>query len=132
MRLVQRHAGGGGGERAATIKSGGVEDRVARLRARLEDRVAMLDVGQRRHAVEQCALVRVGDGIAAEFDEFSVDVMRRRDRGADPVEPGLLSRVCPHRLRAGRRLTYQGGRFSPVPGRSQVQRHRLVIPPFRA
>ena len=88
VRLIQRHAGGGGGEGPATVEAAGVQNLVAWPRSGLEDRVAVLDVRQRRHAVEQCPPVRVGDRVAAKLDEGGMDVMRRDGR-ADAVQPGL-------------------------------------------
>ena len=89
MRLIQPHTLGGGGEGAAAVEASGVEDLVARLRPRLEDGVAMLDVGQARHAVEQRALVPVRERVPAELDEGCVDVMGR-DRCGNAVEPSLV------------------------------------------
>ena len=48
----------------------------------------MLDVGQAHHAVEQRYRMLVRQRGTGEVDEFGVDVVRR-NRGADPVEPGL-------------------------------------------
>jgi hypothetical protein len=84
MRLIQRHARGGRRKRAPPIEPTGIEDLVARLRSGLDHRIAVLDVGQRSHPVEQRPLVRVHDRIAAKLDERGMDVIRR-DRGADPV-----------------------------------------------
>ena len=79
VRLIQRHALGGGGESAAAVEAGGVEDLVARLRPGLEDGVAMLDVGQARHAVEQRALVPVRERCRGRT--------RRRRRGCRAAGP---------------------------------------------
>jgi hypothetical protein len=48
----------------------------------------MPDVCQAHHAVEQLDRVLIRQGGTGEVDEFGVDVVRR-NRGTDPVEPGL-------------------------------------------
>ena len=76
------------GEAAAAVKALAVEEAIPRLRPRCEERVTMPDVRQSHHAVEQRPRTLVRQGGAGEVDEFRVDVVRR-NRGADPVEPGL-------------------------------------------
>jgi hypothetical protein len=89
VRLIQPHALRGGGESATTVEAGGIENLVARLRPGLEDGVAMLDVSQAGHAVEQRAFVPVRERVAAELDEGGVDVVGR-DRCGNAVEPSLI------------------------------------------
>ena len=85
---IQRHARAGGWKVAAPIEPLAVEDVIARLRSWREERIAMLDVGQIGHAVEQRAAPRIGQRGAGEVHELGVDVILR-NRGADPVEPRL-------------------------------------------
>ena len=104
--FVAGHAGCGAGEGAAAIECLAVENVIARLRAGGEDRVAVLDVGQSDHAVEQRGGAIIQCGGAAEIDEFGVDVVRRH-RGADAIEPGLGHRglsECSGVRRRGRAL----------------------------
>ena len=88
VRLIQCHAGGGRRKRPAAIEAGGVQDLVAWPGSSLEDRVTVVDVRKRRHAVEQSPPVRVCNRVAAELDEGGVDIMRRDGR-ADAIQPGL-------------------------------------------
>jgi hypothetical protein len=88
MRLIQRHGGGGRGERAPAVKADIVGDFITRVRARLDDRITVLDIGQARHAVEQRAFAPVDHGIPAELDERCVNV-GRGNHGVDPVQPSL-------------------------------------------
>ena len=89
MRLIQPHTLGGGGEGAAAVEAGRVEYLIAWLRPRLEDGVAMLDVGQTRHPVKQRTFVPVGKRVPAELDKSCVNVVGR-DRCGNAVEPGLV------------------------------------------
>ena len=88
LALEPGHAIAGGGEAAAPVEALAVEEVIARLGARFEEREPMLDVGQAHHAIEQSDRMLVRQRGAGEVDEFRVDVVRR-NRGADPVEPGL-------------------------------------------
>lgn len=95
--FVTRHACGRGWETTAAIERLAVKNVIARLRAGSEDGIAVLDVGQRDHAVEQRDGAFVHRRGAAEVDEFGMDVVRRH-RGADAIEPGLGHRGLSSRV----------------------------------